>query len=676
MALFLTTGGAFAADGEDDQNARKDKTDTEEVTVTGTPLEQTTFDLNQNVSVVSGRQLEEDMSGNIGQMLDNLPGLATSYFGPGVGRPIIRGLDGDRVRILVDGIGTLDVSTNNPDHAVAIDPLNATSIEVIRGPATLLYGNNAIGGVVNVRDGRIPDALPDEGVDMRGRLFYGTNAKDLGFSTALDIAAGQDWVFHMQGAVRDAKEMKVPGFLRSEEFMMEHPLMGDEVEPFKDAENTGLSSGDYAFGVTRLFDDGFAGVSVSRLKSNYGLPEVPGFGEEKEIRVRMEQTRFDFDSEINRDFMIFKKAKLRFGYADYDHTEIEDEDIGTRFMTEGFEGRLELVQQESGNLSGAMGMQFLKKDFNSFGDESSTPMTTTTQIGFFVYEEYADGPWTWQGGVRIDFQDINAPSIATKRSFTAASFSGGVRYAFSDDLVFAIMGHRTQRAPNEEELFSDGPEVAAQIFKEGDPTLGLETGTGFELSLKKRSGPLTASASFYYTSYNNYIIEGAKGEGDDEEEEEEELKPYEFRAADARFYGGEFEVKFEAFSNDRITLNLDADVDIVHATEVASGMPLPRIPPMSAHFGGEILSEFVDFRIELEVTKAQNRVAAHEDPTEGYTDVNAFLTLRPFGAEENLAVQVAARNLTNAEIHHHTSFLKEILPDQGRNVQIMLTGAF
>jgi len=673
----MTAGTALADEAEgNDEPATEDDPGTERVIVTGTPLEKTVFELFQSASVVSGNQLDQDMDGNLGQILDTQPGVATSAFGPGVGRPIIRGLDGDRVRILIDGIGTLDVSTNNPDHALAVDPINATSIEVVRGPATLIYGNNAIGGIVNVRDGRIPIAYPEDGVDLTGRVFYGTNGHDFGFGAGVDFGLDENWVFHAQGAVRDAGEIMVPGFLRTEDFMEEHPLEGDEEEPFKRADNTSLKRNDYAIGLTRLFQDGFAGISVSGLSSDYGLPEVPGFGEEKEIRIEMQQTRFDFDSEFTRDFLIFQKAKLRFGYADYDHTEMEDEDIGTRFMTKGWEGRIELVQKEHGPLSGAMGIQALRKNFNSIGEESSTPMTTTTQVGFFVYEEYNTGPWTLQGGARLDFQDINAPSIATKRSFTGTSLSGGASYALSDDLSLTFTGHRTQRAPNEEELFSEGVEVAAQIFKEGDPTLGLETATGFEASLKKRSGPLTFTGSFYYTWYDNFIIESPTDEEEGEFEDEEELRVFEFRAADARFFGGELAAVLQAYDNGTVQINLDADLDFVHAIEAATGMPLPRIPPFSTHIGGEVLSRYVDFRVEVEIASKQERTAMFEDETEGFKRLDTTLTLHPFGADNSARILVQGRNLTNAEVRHHTSFLKEVLPDKGRDVRVMIAGTF
>ncbi|HXV74214.1 MAG TPA: TonB-dependent receptor plug domain-containing protein, partial [Sphingomonadales bacterium] len=236
--------------------------DYEEIIVTASPLGRSRFDVLQGTASLSDDKLEEDLGGNIGETLDHLPGVSQSYFGPGAGRPIIRGLGGDRIRILIGGIGTFDASSTSPDHGVAVDPLTAQSIEVIRGPATLLYGNNAVGGVVNIRDGRIPFRLPEGDVDFKGRILHATNGDEESFAAALDLGLGEKWVLHADGSVRDAGDIAVPGFLRSAALRDMSPLPPDE-EPSRRAENTSLQAFEASAGVSRIFSDGFAGVSIT-----------------------------------------------------------------------------------------------------------------------------------------------------------------------------------------------------------------------------------------------------------------------------------------------------------------------------------------------------------------------------------------------------------------------------
>lgn len=672
-------GPAFSQEeGEDEEDDPFHvHADFEQIIVTASPTGRARFDVLQSTAVLSGDKLEEDLGGNIGETLDHLPGISQSYFGPGAGRPIIRGLGGDRVRILIGGIGTIDASSTSPDHAVAGDVLTTQTIEVIRGPATLLYGNNAVGGVVNMLDGRIPFQTPEDGFTGIGRVLYGTNADDISFAAATDVEFAPDWVLHLDGSWRDASDIEIPGFLRSTALREAEPLEPGEQEVTGVAPNTSLDNNAFSAGLSRFFRGGFAGISVSRTRNNYGVPSPHahgGEGEEEEgeesVRIDLDQLRFDFMSEVDREFLIFETVKTRFGYGDYEHVELEGAETGTIFLTEGWEGRVEFVQKRGPNLGGAMGFQIRRRKFEAIGEEAFVPPSRTTQYGLFVVEEYQHGNWSFEGGARLEFQDVSAPTMGVSRSFAGVSVSAGVSYLFEGGILLGITGHRTERAPNAEELFSNGPHLATRAFEIGDPALGEEVASGFEIALRKRAGRLHGGASFFYTAYDNFIFEQADGT------EMDELPVFRFTASDVRFTGGEFELVLEAYQGDAVQLLFEAVIDYVRASERAGGMPLPRIPPLSFHVGGEVTSEYADFRLEVDHADAQDRVAMMETETPGYTALNTSLAIRPFGRGKDLTIRIQGRNLTNEDIRYHTSFLKDFLPAPGRSIRISVQGGF
>lgn len=679
--LALNLPAVAQQESDEDQDTTHHHSDLEEVIVTASPIRRERFDILQTTSSLSGEALEESMGGNIGETLDGLPGLSNTYFGPGAGRPIIRGLGGDRIRVLIGGIGSIDASSTSPDHSVAVDALTAQRIEVIRGPATLLYGNNAVGGVINVLDGRIPFEQPEDEIDGAARLQYGSNADEVSLAGTADLRLNENWVGHVDGSYRDSGDIEIPGFLRSKRLRETDPLPADEEEVRGIAENSDVEEGNANAGLSYFFEDGYIGAAVGYQDKNYGIPaeleeeeeeeDGEGAGEEEGgVRIDIEQVRIDVMGEINRDFAIFETAKLRFGYGDYEHVELEGGEVGTTFLNDGYEGRVELVQQDFGGLAGAMGVQLRKRDFSAIGAEAFVPPSTTHQYGFFAMEEYVTGPWTLQGGLRLEFQDTKAPSETLERDFTGVSISGGASYLISDDILFGATVHRTERAPTPEELFSGGPHIATQTFEVGDPTLGLETATGGELILRKRGGRFTASATFFYDDFDDFVVEDFTGEVEDG------LPVAIFRATDTEFYGFEAEVDAEVFEHNGFTGHFDFVFDYVKAEEKATNTPLPRIPPLSVQLGAEVNHEYGDFRLGLELAENQDRTAANELPSPGYASLSASLAVRPFGRERDVSLRIQGRNLTDETIRHHTSFLKDILPAPGRDIRIVLRAGF
>lgn len=660
----------------------------DQIIVTASPIARSSEETIVGVTVVSRDDLERNLESSIGETLRRQPGISSTFFGPGASRPVIRGLGGDRISILDSGIGSIDASSTSPDHAVAVEPATAEKIEIVRGAATLLYGSSAAGGVVNVFSGRIPSALPENGVD--GALRIGGSTADEGIEAAggFDVTLAEigdgGLVFHGEGAYRRADDYKIPGFAHSARLRAIEAAdpLGPGPDPTRDREpNSDIESKGGSAGLSYVFGSGFAGVSATALNSFYGIPgsdEALPDGSGPHIDLR--QRRLDFDSAIEENFGLFKKVKLRVGYADYTHTEIEpDGEPATVFANEGVEGRLELVDKTidaaGGAIDGALGVQWRLRDFSAIGEEAFLPPVKTRQIGVFALEEYARGVLRLEAGGRFERTNHDASANATELDFDAWSVSLGAGVAPFDGFFVGVTGLRTERAPSAEELFSNGPHLATGAFEVGDPTLGVETARGVEATMKLGDDSRSLVINGFYTSYRDFIFENATGL--DADVDGELIPIFAFIASDAVFKGFEAQLDGELFRLGPFHVHGHAAVDYVRATAEGSATgDLPRIPPLSGLFALEANSAHLDVRGEIEYAAMQERTGANELPTDGYTLYNLYLTLRPFGAESGLAARIAAVNLTNEDARLHTSFLKDVAPLPGRNVKLSLTGKF
>ncbi|MFN3960225.1 MAG: TonB-dependent receptor [Parvularculaceae bacterium] len=670
--LFASTClAAFAAPAFALDDVRAD-----EIVVTASPLKRAENETIIGVSVITRDELQNRLENSIGETLRREAGISSTFFGPGASRPVIRGLGGDRISVLDGGIGSIDASATSPDHAVSVEPAMAEKIEIVRGAATLLYGSSAAGGVVNVFSGRIPRNLPEGGVD--GALRIGKSTVDDGteaaggFDVDLGKAGAGNFVFHGEGFFRTADDYAIPGFVRSQALRDLEPLAPGEEEAFGVVDNTSLKTTGGSAGLSYVFDNGFFGVSGNALDTSYG---VPGSGEEEGgVTIDLRQRRIDLDGEVDGDFFLFNRAKLRVGYADYTHTEIEPSgEPGTVFSNEGVEGRLELVDKPiavgAGELNGAVGFQWRLRDYSAIGEEAFVPPTTSSQYGVFALKELSLGAVRFELGGRFETTHHEAPDLGLTRDFDAVSVSGGVGVTPAEGVFLGVTGFRTERAPSVEELFSDGPHLATGSFEIGDPGLGIETARGVEATAKFDADRFSVAVNGFYTSYKDFIYEAATGL------EEDDLPVFAFAAADATFKGFEIVTEAELFKWQGFDFHADASLDYVRATVDAANRNLPRIPPLSGLFGVEANSEHVDLRFEAEYAARQSKIADFELPTEDYLMLHAFLTVRPL-PDKGLAIRVAAQNLNNEEARTHTSFLKDRAPLPGRNVKVSLTGTF
>ncbi|MGE3690745.1 MAG: TonB-dependent receptor [Novosphingobium sp.] len=679
----LAQGSADAVPGRDeDYHAQLDSD-----IVVSAALPVARLDVLSGVAVLQGAELESSLRSSIGETLAGIPGVSATSFGPNASRPILRGLQGERVRILSNGTGSIDVSNTSVDHAAVVNPLLAQRIEVLRGPQSLLYGSSAMGGVVNVIDGRIPLAVPDEPVHVAVQAGYGSAASERSIAGALDAPLGGGWVFHADGSFSESDDLRIGGFALTPA-LCDESIASSLLPPDPDSEidfaanaqvrdrlpNTAGRTWTAGAGVAHIGDWGNVGVAYSHTGSLYGVPirfaTLPGQGQEGP-RISLRQDRIDARAEVNAGGALIDKLALRFGYADYEHAELaEDGSIGTAFFNKGLEGRLELTQAKRGNWQGVTGAQFSARNFDAIGEEAFLPRSRSRQFGLFTVQQIDTGPLRIEAGARYEHNSLTAlpdsaqvQFISGNRSFDTFSASVGASHDFATGWKLGLNLSRTARAPSAEELFASGPHAGTQAFELGDPGLRPERAWGIEGILRGNGENFSFEASAYYNWFSNFIYEDRTGD------EEDGLPVYQIRQADARYYGFEVQGSLVLARSGSWKLTANALADYVHATIHGSG-PAPRIPPLRLMGGLSATSPRLDFHLEVERVTAQNRVAALETSTPGYTMANFEIAWRPWGKERPLSLTLSANNIFDVIARRHASFLKDYAPLTGRDIRI------
>jgi iron complex outermembrane receptor protein len=673
-----------------------------DIVVTGV-LQQSEKDVLSGTSILTGEELIRDLRPSIGETLARQPGVSATSFGPSASRPILRGFQGERVRVLTDGIGSIDVSNTSVDHAVVIDPLLAERVEVLRGPSALLYGSSAIGGVVNVIDNRIPRTVPENGYRVNAIASYGSAANERSVGGAGDVAIGGKIVLHADGSYLKSDDLHVGGYVLSPAARAQAlAAAGGATTPddpdfaataaLKDTlPNTAAKTWTAGVGASIITDTGSLGVSYSHYDSFYGVPirYATASGEEQEApRLSVLQNRFDLRGELDTGGGFLKQIRLRAGYANYRHFELEEDgSVGTAFYNKGIEGRLELVQSTRGGWSGASGVQFFNRDFNVVGDEAFLPKNSTSQIGLFTLQQVELGALRAEGGVRYESSDLEANPedgdlrfFSGKRHFDAVSGSAGLSYALANGVRLGVNVSRTERAPSAEELFARGGHAGTQSWEVGSPDFRLEKSWGIEGTLHVHREGFSLDASAYYNWFSNYISENQVDPSVCEAAaapsgREVDLPCFQFQQADARYYGFEADASVRVARIGGYTINVDALGDYVHANIVDMG-PVPRIPPMRVLGGIEAQSNRVTGRVEVEHVFDQDRIAPFETETSAYTLVNASIGFKPIAGHDNISLLLSGNNLFNVDARRHSSFLKDFAPLAGRDVRVTMRVGF
>lgn len=635
-------------------------------------------DLLSGTSVVSGDQLTRDLRPSIGETLAHLPGVSATSFGPNASRPVLRGFQGERVRVLTDGIGSLDVSSTSADHAVAINPLTADRIEVLRGPSALLFGSAAIGGVVNVIDSRIPRRVPDEAVHADGILTYGSAANERSANATVDVPVSGNFVVHLDGNYSKTDDMEIGGYalapaLRAQALPSPDPAIRALADIRGRLPNTAAETWDVAAGAAWISGENNVGFSVNHHDSLYGVPirySLDPAVEAEAPHIDVAQTRVDGRAEFDTGTGFLDSVRLRAGYSDYRHFELEEDgSVGTRFDSTGYEGRAEFRQSTRGGWGGGFGAQYFSRSFDVEGAEKFLPPNTTSQLGLFVLQTLDRGAFKAEGGLRYEHTSLDADADAVignpalRRSFDAFTASAGASYAVAPGWRIGLNASHSERAPSAEELFANGPHAGTQSFEIGDPDLGLERSWGIEGTLHGAGNGYSLSASVFHSWFDGYIYETPTGAIQDD------LPVFQYFQADARYFGVELEASVKLADLGAFDLNLDGVADYVRATIQGSG-PAPRIPPLRLLGGLEAQSDRVTGRVEVEWVADQDRIAAFETATDGYTMVNASLSFHPFGNGNNSTIVLSANNLFDVVGRRHASFLKDYAPLPGRDLRI------
>ena len=672
-----------------------------DIVVTGVVPKSET-DVLSGTSVLRGAELTRSLRPTIGDTLAKLPGVSATSFGPSASRPVLRGFQGERIRVLTDGIGSIDVSNTSVDHAVIIDPLLAERIEVLRGPAALLYGSSAVGGVVNVIDTRIPRSVPEAGYRLSGIGTYGSAANERTVGAAGDLALGKHFVVHADGSYTKSGDLRIGGYALTDQRRREalatsrlpvDPANTDPIDYAANAAvrgtlpNTAAQTWTAGVGASLITDTGSLGVSYSHYDSLYGVPiryaTLPGEGQEAP-RLSIVQNRVDLRGEVQTGGGFLDRIRIRAGHATYRHFELApDGAIGTAFFNNGTEGRLELVQAKRGGWQGASGVQFFNRVFDVKGDEAFLPKNETNQTGLFTVQQLDLGKLKAEAGVRYEMTDVAARTPVgdlrfsdASRRFDAVSGSVGMSYGLTDAVRVGINLSHTERAPSAEELFANGAHAGTQAYELGNPNFRLEKSNGAELTLHAHGTGYSFDASAYYTHFNDYISENQVDPSICEAAAAPSGRPVDFPCfqsiqADATYYGVEAQGSVLLGQIGGYKINADALGDYVRATIRDQG-PAPRIPAARVLGGLEAQSEALAGRVEVEHVFDQNRIRAFETTTPAYTMVNASLAITPFPTNRKLSLTLSANNLFDVDARRAASFLKDFAPLAGRDIRATL----
>lgn len=721
IGLSLMHGGLHA----DEKPTQKDEHTIEKLVITSNPLNRTILESATPVSIIAGEDLESRIAPTLGETLKNVPGVHSTYFGPVSSSPIIRGLDGPRVKILQNGLDVSDASRIGPDHIVSTEAANATQIEVLRGPATLLYGNGAIGGVVNVVDNRLPTRAI-EGVEGKASYLHDTVSSEDTVNVSVDGGTG-NLAFHFDAFDRKTENYEIPGFAEAhgdddhdEEHEGEEHDEHDEEQPGI-LENSFIDASGFSVGAGWVGEDVKFAVSFGSLESDYGIPghaheeehdeehedeELEGeeHNEEDEIVFgRLSQDRYQALADWENLSGFISEVRFRAAYTDYEHSEIEGGEVGTTFENDTFETRLWAKHKSINGWQGVLGANYISNDFSALGEEAFTPASDSKTIAIFLLEEKRIDDLLWQLGMRVENAEITPDNSFfaaetnfnfDKRSYTSLSASVGASWAISANKTLAFNYARSERAPSAAEIFSNGLHIATNTYEVGAGFDIEMDGAEFEIVQSSRSvreeisdnldltfnytgESIEASFSVFYNQIGDYLFERNTGlffeeeheEGETEEEHEEhsdeEIPIFIYSQQDAEIYGFEAEVDWHFNDN----LRLESYADMTKA-ELDSGKSLPRIPPF--RLGAELHWENEAWHAEVGATyyASQSDIAEFETETAGYTLVNASVNYYFDAFDSEIVLFAKANNLTNREARVHSSFIKDDAPLPGRSIVV------
>ena len=660
----------------------------DEIVVTGSAVPRTASRLAGAVSTLSGEELLQKQQATIGETLRYEPGVSATYFGPGASRPILRGLGGPRIQMLIDKLAVPDASASSQDHAVTVDTLGVEKIEILRGPATLRFGPNSVGGVVNTIEHRVPKK--SIGKAVQGSVELRGSSVDGGFGGAAVIEGEvENIVYRLKGFGFTAGEVSIPGYAESKQFRDQEAAEADEdgeeeeEEAFGSIPNSQVEYTGFNAGVSWVDEKFFVGAAVSNFQTNYGVifheaghdhshghghgGEGEG-GEEPPILIDMDSWSLDFAAGITDPFEGLQSAEARLRLVDYEHFESEGSFIATTFKNKAYDLRVEVVHEPLGLFEGSVGFQSTYSDFKVSGEEGILPNTYSSTNSIFVIEQVDLAPVTIEMGARLDYSSVasgggGAFGPAANRDFPLGSASAGIVYDFMDSQFLSLDASWSMRAPSFEELYARGVHVATGFFEIGNPDLDTENAFGLNIGYAGQISIVDWSINGFYNRYWNFTYLNGTGV------ERDEIEIGRFIATDAELTGGELEVAVHLLEDGPHRLHLIGRADGVYAQNLKTNEPLPRMPPV--RFGGSVVYEYEAFRAELDVLRAakQNRVPDGEFSTAGYTmlDLGFDYELDMLDLPITPLLFFRMTNLLNEEARASESFLRDRAPLPGRN---------
>lgn len=643
----VTAGGTATADFE-----VRLETLREQVTVTATGREETTLNSIASVTVIGSLDLARKNSISLGEALDHELGVAKRSFGPGNSRPVVRGFDGDRVLVLQEGIGIGGLGFQSGDHAEPLDLLSQDRVEVVKGPATLLYGSNAIGGVVNAISGH-----EEAHTGTRGYLtgIGGSTNDQAGGSGGIEIGT-KNWLFWANG-----------GGQRT----------GDYRTPLGKITNSFVRSGNGSGGIGYFGGKGFLSLNYTYDSRNYGIPTEPeeeegaaheeGAHEHEMVRLNPQRSSVQVRGGFRDLTGALSSANFTLQYNAYRHAEIDiaTQEIGTQFNNRSFLYRAVFEQKRAGHLTGSFGISGLNRDFKSTGAEALAPPTSHRNFAAFGLETIDFDRFALQFGGRVERNGYN-PTGLRDRSFTGASGSAGIRVGLSSNNVFVANYTHSYRAPSLEELYNNGPHAGNLTFEVGNDGLRRERADGIDLSLRHSSGRLRTETNYFYYKMQDFVYLAPTGEIEDG------LVKAAYAQGSSRFTGFEGRLDFGFSSN----LWMLSSVDYVSAELTQSGQALPRIPPLRARVGFEAFVGRFRFNPELIMAQDQARTFSTETRTAGYATANLNVSYTIAGKHVAHVISANAFNLNNKLYRNHLSFIKQFAPEIGRGVRVVYTLRF
>lgn len=683
-------------------------------------------DVPADSTILDGVRLDTARRSSLGETLAHEPGVSSTYFGPTASRPVIRGLQGPRVATLVDGLGSLDASASAIDFAPAVNPLVAQKIEIVRGPASVLYGSSAIGGAVNVETGRIPSVRPEGGISARTSLDYGSAAREMAAAGAFDVALGHGFVAHLDGTAARTGDLRIGGHvlsrgLRDYAARTTDPDVREFIRYRGRLPNSQSHSNSYGGGLAYLGAGGSIGVSASRLEARYGIPnrywttlgvpdhedeppiviigpdgnplppdpidpgmEVPFEPDEpvdaikgrENLVIDMTQARYDLHAEISPASGILSRLSLRVGYGDYRHHEIRpDGTISASFANKTIDARIEAVQRRTGVLDGRVGAQVTTRRYDVSGTQALLPITNVAQYGVFSLQSLDFDSLRLTGAIRFGQDDLRIQQAfwrgnePTHRRYDLYNASLGVHLTPTKGVRIGLDASHAERAPTAEELFASGLHAAIQVYEQGNSQLGKEEKNGIEASADVDLGKVRFSLSGYADRFSNFLYI-ARGQ-----DMLNGLPVYMYQENRADRWGTEASADADLFRIGAGTVGIDMTADYVRIQVRGLG-PAPFIPPLRVRGGVGWRTANAQVRAEVEHAAAQNRIPRLEQATDGYTLTNLSVDWRPFGERRDLSLRLSANNLFDVDARRAASVIKDYAPLPGRDIRIGATVAW